>query len=166
MSLLSPEPGLVFWMTIAFLVVVFILAKYAFPVILKSVDKRSDYIEQSLASAKKANEELAKIKDTSNALLADARTKQNDIIKEGTRLKEEIIAQAKSDAEAEAEKMIEIARKQIEEERDKAVRLMKNEAALLSVELAEKLLREKLGTQEEQSNMIKRLLDEIEMTKS
>ncbi len=166
MSLLTPEPGLVFWMTIAFLIVVFILAKFAFPVILKAVEERKNHIENSLRAAEKANEELAKITETREAILAETRVKQAEILKEGTRIKEEIIAKAKDDAQLESEKIIQFAQNQILEEKEKTVRLIRNEAALLSVELAERMLREKLATPEEQTKMINRLLDEIEMSKS
>lgn len=166
MALLTPEPGLVFWMTIAFLIVVFILAKFAFPIILKAVDERKDYIENSLHAAEKANEELAKISETRKAILEETRAQQAEILKEGARIKEEIITKAKDDAQLESEKIIQSAQNQISEEKQKAVRMIKNEAALLSVELAEKILREKLGTPEEQTKMINRLLDEIEMSKS
>lgn len=166
MSLLTPEPGLVFWMTIAFLIVVFILVKFAFPVILKAVEDRKNYIEESLLAAKKANEELDKISETREAILEETRVKQTEILKEGARIKEEMIAKAKDDAIIESEKIIDAARLQISEEREKAIRMIRNEAALLSVDLAERMLREKLGTSEEQSKMIDRLLDEIEISKS
>ncbi len=166
MSLLTPEPGLVFWMTLSFLIVVFILVKFAFPVILKAVEDRKNYIDESLLAAKNANEELAKISETREAILLETRNQQTEILKEGTRIKEEIIAKAKDDAKIESEKIIDAARNQISEEREKAIRMIRNEAALLSVELAERILREKLGSSEEQSKMIDRLLDEIEISKS
>lgn len=166
MSLLTPEPGLVFWMTLSFLIVLFILAKFAFPVILKAVDERKNYIENSLLAAQKANEELAKITETRETILAETRVKQAEILKEGAKIKEEIIAKAKDDAQLESEKIIQSARNQISAEKEKAIRMIRNEAALLSVELAEKMLREKLTTPEEQSKMINRLLDEIEISKS
>lgn len=166
MSLLTPEPGLVFWMTIAFIIVVFILVKFAFPVILKAVEDRKNYIEESLLSAKQANEELAKITETRESLLAQTRDERTKILKEGAKIREEMIFKARDEARLESEKLINSARKQISEEREKAIRMIRNETALLSVELAEKILRDKLGSPEEQSKLINRLLDEIEISKS
>ena len=88
MSLLTPDPGLVFWMSISFGIVLLILAKFAFPAIIKAVDKRTNYIEGSLKSAREANEELAKVKETGARILAEAHREQNAILKETARIKE------------------------------------------------------------------------------
>jgi F-type H+-transporting ATPase subunit b len=138
MSLLTPDPGLVIWMTISFGIVVLILAKFAFPSILKAVDKRTSYIEGSLKSARK----------------------------ETARIKEEILQEAHVKASQETENMIAEARKQIHAEKDQVLRSIRSEVTIMSVSLAEKILREKLGNDKEQLNMIDRLLDEIEISKS
>ncbi|MDD2298687.1 MAG: F0F1 ATP synthase subunit B [Fermentimonas sp.] len=166
MSLLTPDPGLVIWMTISFGIVVLILAKFAFPSILKAVDKRTSYIEGSLKSAREANEELAKVKETRARILAEAHKEQNAILKETARIKEEILQEAHVKASQETENMIAEARKQIHAEKDQVLRSIRSEVTIMSVSLAEKILREKLGNDKEQLNMIDRLLDEIEISKS
>ena len=80
MSLLNPEPGLIFWMTISFGIVVFILVKFGFPPILKSVEKRNNFIEESIKSAREANEELSKVKESGEKLLADTRKEQKALL--------------------------------------------------------------------------------------
>jgi F-type H+-transporting ATPase subunit b len=166
MSLLTPEPGLLFWMLISFGITVFLLAKFGFPAILKSVEKRKNYIEESLLAARKAHEELAGIKETGEAILAQARKEQADILKEAAQRREAMIEKAREDARLESEKVIASARRQIGTEKEEALRSIRNEAASLSLTLAEKILREKLGTEQEQKKMIDRLLNEIDISKS
>ncbi|MEA5127227.1 F0F1 ATP synthase subunit B [Proteiniphilum sp.] len=166
MSLLTPEPGLLFWMLISFGITVFLLAKFGFPAILKSVEKRKDYIEESLLAAKKAHEELAGIKETGEAILAQARKEQAEILKEAAQRREAMIEKAREDARLESEKVIASARRQIGAEKEEALRSIRNEAASLSLTLAERILREKLGTEQEQKKMIDRLLNEIDISKS
>lgn len=164
MSLLTPEPGLLFWMLISFGTVLFVLMKYGFPIILKMVEKRRTYIEESLLSARKAHEELATVKQTSEELLARTHQEQATILKETSLLRDQMMEKARNDARKEADKMIEEARKQIETE--KALLSIREEAAILSLNLTEKILREKLGTKEAQLALIDRLLDEIDLAKS
>ena len=166
MSLLTPEPGLLFWMLISFGITVFVLAKFGFPAILKSVEKRKNYIEESLLAARKAHEELAGIKETGEAILAQARKEQADILKEASLKRETIIEKAREEARLESEKLIASARRQIGAEKEEALRSIRNEAATLSLTLAERILREKLGTEQEQKKMIDRLFNEIDISKS
>lgn len=166
MSLLTPEPGLLFWMLISFGITVFVLAKFGFPAILKSVEKRKNYIEESLLAARKAHEELAGIKETGEALLAQSRKEQADILREASLKREMMIEKAREEARLESEKLIASARRQIRAEKEEAIRSIRSEAATLSLTLAERILREKLGTKEEQMGMIDRLFNEIDISKS
>ena len=166
MSLLTPEAGLLFWMMISFGIVLLILARYGFPVILKAVEKRKNYIEASLVAAREAQEELGKVVQTGERMLAEARRDQHAILKETTRLKEQLIEEARAAAAAESEKMLASARKKIEAEKEEALRTIRREVSTLSVELAERILREKLGDEQEQMNMIDRLLDEVDISKA
>ena len=166
MSLLTPEPGLVFWMTISFGIVVLILVKFAFPAILKSVEKRSDYIEDSLTAAKEAHKELADVKKTTEKMIADARLEQNAILKETSKLGDQIIKEAREKASLDSERLVADANEQIRTEKELALRSIRSELSSLSVDLAEKILREKLGSEKEQLDMIDRLLNEIEISKS
>lgn len=166
MSLLTPEPGLLFWMLISFGITVFVLAKFGFPAILKSVEKRRNYIEESLLAARKAHEELAGIKETGEAILAQARKEQADILKEASLKREMMMEKAREEARMESEKLIASARQQIGAEKEEALRSIRNEAATLSLALAERILREKLGAEHEQKKMIDRLLNEMDISKS
>ncbi|WP_298653746.1 F0F1 ATP synthase subunit B [uncultured Proteiniphilum sp.] len=166
MSLLTPEPGLLFWMLISFGITVFVLAKFGFPAILKAVEKRKNYIEESLLAARKAHEELAGIKETGEAILAQARKEQADLLKEASLKREMMIERAREEARVESEKLIVSARQQIRAEKEEALRSIRNEAATLSLTLAERILREKLGTKEEQKNMIDRLFNEMDISRS
>ena len=166
MSLLTPEPGLLFWMTISFGIVLIILVKYGFPPILKSVEKRNNFIEESLQSARAANEELTKVKESGEKLLADTRKEQKALLKEADSLRELIISEAKEKAKKESEKIMEKARVQINAEKEEALKSIRSEVTKLSIALTEKILREKMSNEEEQMGMIDRLLDEIEISKS
>jgi F-type H+-transporting ATPase subunit b len=166
MSILTPDPGLVIWMSLSFGIVVFILAKFAFPSIIKAVEKRTDYIEGSLRSAREANEELAKVKETGARILAEAHKEQNAILKDAARIREEILQDAQIKASQEAEKIISDTRKQLQNEKDQILRSIRGEVSIMSLKLAEKILREKMKNDNEQLKMIDRLLDEIEISKS
>ena len=166
MSLLTPEPGLIFWMAISFGIVVVILVKFGFPPILKSVEKRTNFIEESLKSAREANEELSKVKESGEKLLADTRKEQRALLKEADRLRELIISEARESAAIESEKIMEKARVQINNEKEEALKSIRSEVTKLSIALTEKILREKLSSKDDHMNMIDRLLDEIEVSKS
>lgn len=166
MSLLTPEPGLVFWMSLSFGVVAFVLMKYGFPVILQMVNKRKDYIDNSLLAAQQAHEELAKVKENSDAILAQTRLEQTKMLELAAQTRDRMVEEAKELARTEADKIVADAQKQIENEKESAMRAIRSEIASLSVSVAEKILREKLNTQEEQSKMINRLMDEVIISKS
>ena len=166
MSLLTPEPGLLFWMTISFGIVVLILVRHGFPAILKSVEKRKNYIEASVQAAREAQEELGRVVETGERMLADARKEQHAVLKETARLKEQLIEEARTSANLESERMIAAARKKIEAEKEEALRSIRREVSSLSVHLAEQILREQLSSNQEQKDLIDRLLDEVDISKS
>ena len=166
MSLLTPEPGLVFWMSLSFGMVAFILMKYGFPVILQMVNKRKGYIDNALLAAKQAHEELDKVKENSQTILEQTRLEQAKILEAAAQSRDRILEEAKERARIEADKIITDAQKQIEIEKESAVRAIRGEIASLSVSVAEKILREKLNSEEEKSKMINRLMDEVIISKS
>ncbi|NLJ00289.1 MAG: F0F1 ATP synthase subunit B [Bacteroidales bacterium] len=166
MSLLTPEPGLLFWMTLSFGAVLFVLVKYGFPTILKSVDKRKNYIDESLQAARDAREELANVKKAGEEMMAATREEQAAMLRETAALREKLMVQARDDATKESEKIIVNAREQVRAEKEEALREIRNEIAVLSVNLTEKILREKLSTGEEQMSLIERLLDETDISRS
>jgi len=161
MELFTPEIGLLIWMLIPFLVVFFILGKFAFPAILKGVNERSRHIEESLVMAEKARVELENVKADSERIIDEARKEHIKMIGESNVLKEQLIKDAKEKAGQEATKLIDEARLQIQNERDAAIKDIRNQVAELSVNIAEKLLQEKLALKGEQEKMISKMLDEI-----
>jgi F-type H+-transporting ATPase subunit b len=166
MSLLIPDSGLLFWMILSFGIVFFILAKFGFPVIVKMVEDRKLYIDESLQVAKQAHVELAKVKADGEVIVDNARREQVKILAEAAQTRDLMVKDAKDKAQVEAVKLIEEARKQILIEKEDAIRDIRSLVAELSVGIAEKVLREKLEKKGEQMDMINRLLDEINISKS
>ena len=166
MSLLTPDSGLLFWMLISFGIVVFVLAKFGFPVILKMVEERKEFIEDALLKAEKARTELDSVKAEAELILDKARKEHQQIMNEASQLREVLIQEAKTKAIGEADKIIENARLQIQNEKDDAIRDIRKQVAGLSVDIAEKVLRSKLEKKEEQLGMIQRLIDEMNISKS
>ena len=166
MELFTPEISLIFWMLIPFLVVFFVLAKFAWPAILKGVEERNNFIDESLQSAIKANEQLAKVKVESEALLDDARKEQAKILAEAAKTRDTIIQSAKDKANVEASELVEMARKQIQAEKEDALHSIRREVAKISVDIAEKVLRANLENNKDQMQMIDRLMDEVNIPKS
>ena len=163
MSLLIPDSGLLFWMLLVFGVVVFVLAKYGFPVIIKMVDERKAYIDESLMMAEKARHELENVKNEGVQILENARKEHTAIMNEAAALRESLIKDAKFKALQEANKMIEEARVQIGSEKEEAIRDIRRQVATLSIDVAEKVLRSKLEDKNAQVDMIDRLLDKADI---
>lgn len=160
MSLITPDFGLLFWMTIIFVAVFFLLAKFGFPIITGMVAKRTDYINESLAKAREAQEKLDQIIKTQEQMMEDARKEQLRLLKEASATKDNIIAQAKQQAQEEADKVVASARVQIAAERESALSDIRVQVAELSVAVAEKILRNSLGTESGQMEYVDRLVEE------
>ncbi len=160
-SILTPDFGLLFWMLLAFLIVFAILAKYGFPAIVKGVEQRKNFIDESLKNAREANEKLASIKTQGEGILRDAREQQAQIIKEANATRDHIVAEAKEKARSEAQALIDEAKKQINAEKDKALHDIRAQVADLSVQIAEKVIRQQLDNENEQERFIERLLDDV-----
>jgi len=161
MGLLTPDPGLVFWMLVIFGAVFFILAKFGFPAIIKAVEDRKAYIDNSLKSAREANERLAHVKEESEQLLQDARAEQARILSEASATRDRIIKEAQSKAITEGNRLMEEVKKQIETEKESALRDIRRQVAMLSVNIAEKIMRNSLKDSKEQEDLINRMLDEM-----
>lgn len=161
MSLLIPESGLVFWMLLSFGVVFVVLAKYGFPIITGMVEERKAAIDQSLENARLADERLARLKVESDALVAAAEKEQTRILREAMQEREHIIGQARQQAEETVRKEMAVMREQMQREREEAIRDIRRQVALLSVEIAEKIIRRHLSDEKEQLAMIDRMLDEV-----
>ena len=160
-AILTPDLGLLFWMVLAFAVVFFVLAKYGFPAIVNMVDERKKYIDESLQKAHEASERLENIRQEGEAILQEAREKQAQILKEAAETREAIVEKAQGKAREESARLIADAKAQIEGEKRNAIREIRTQVAELSVQIAEKVLREKLSSDAAQMEMIDRLLDEI-----
>ena len=161
MGLLIPDPGLVFWMIVVFGIVFFVLAKFGFPVIIQMVDKRKAYIDDSLKSAREANKKLAEIRVESEKILTQAHDEQAAILKSAAETRKRIIDEAKEQARIESDRMMEEVKKQIATEKESAIRDIRRQVAVLSVGIAEKVMRNKLSDEKEQAELIDRLMDEM-----
>ncbi|HIY36773.1 MAG TPA: F0F1 ATP synthase subunit B [Candidatus Paraprevotella stercorigallinarum] len=161
MGLLIPSSGTLFWMVVIFAVVFFILAKYAFPVIIRMVDERKRYIDESLESARLANEQLAQVKSESERLLTQAREEQAQILKDAIATRDRMLKEAQARAQAEAKRALDETRQQIIAEKESAINDIRRQVAVLSVDVAEKILRKDLTGEKEHIELIDRLLDEM-----
>ena len=161
MSLLLPDSGLLFWMTIVFLVVFFILWRWCFPSIIKMLNERKNYIDESLAKAEEANLRLANIQKQGEELLMEAREKQAQILREASQTRDTIVEQAQEKAHEESARILSEAKAEIESQKQAAIRDIRTQVAELSVQIAEKILRKQLTTSAEQAQLIDSLLDEV-----
>lgn len=161
MSLLLPDSGLLFWMTLVFLVVFFILWKWGFPSIIKMVNERKEYIDESLAKAEEANLRLANIQKQGEELLMEAREKQAQILRDATNTRDAIVVQAQEKAHEESARILSEAKAEIESQKQAAIRDIRAQVAELSVQIAEKILQKELSSSAEQVQLIDRLLDEV-----
>lgn len=165
MELLTPDFGTFFWMLVSFIIVFVILAKFGFPALVNMVNERKQYIDDSLKSAREANEKLSHIKEESESILVEARKEQARILKEAMDTRTQIVNEARDKAKAEGGRLLEEARKQIQKEKDDAIRDIRKQVAELSVEVAQKVLRKQLSSVVEQNGMIERMLDEVSDSK-
>ena len=160
MSLITPSFGLLFWMVVIFGIVFFLLAKFGFPVITKAVQTRSDHIADSLQAADQAREQLANLAQEQARMIEETRLEQSRILKEASETRERILSQAKEEASAEAAKVLEHAKLEIAAERESAIRDIRRQVAMISVEVAEKIVRKDLDEAGGQSALLDRLVDE------
>ncbi len=161
-SLLTPDFGLLFWMVISFAVVLVLLAKFGFPVIVKSVNKRSDYIDHSLQVADEANRRLASIKVEGDELITGARQQQAEILKKAVSDGDSIVRTAQERAAAETEKQLTTAGEQLAAQKKKAMAEINSQVTDMVIAIAEKVLRARLEDPEKQQQLIGRMLDEME----
>ena len=160
MSLVTPDFGLIFWMTLIFGIVLFLLWKFGFPTITDMVEKRARRINDSLQKASEAELRLQHLAEEQDALIEKARREQAAILKEATETKNRILADAKDQAKEEAGKILSDARIQIAAEKESALRDIRKEVAMLSVDISEKILRKDLASDREQEELVQRLVEE------
>lgn len=161
MGLLMPHTGTVIWMLIGFLTVFFLLKKFAWKPVLNALKQRENTIEDALKAADAARKDMERLNADNERIISEAKLERDRIIKEARELKESIVIDAKEHASAEAEKLIETARKNIKAEKETAIKDISDHVAQLSVLISEKLLQEKLADDKEQKDLIDRLLREV-----
>ena len=161
MNLMLPDSGLLFWMTIIFAIVFFILAKFGFPIITGMVDKRAKRIDDAIAAARKAEESLAGLAKEQERLLAEARAEQARILQEAAAQRDNMIVQAQEQAKEEAKKIMDEAKVRIQEEKEAALRDVRKEVAIMSVAIAEEVVRKELSTDKGQMELIDRMIEEM-----
>ena len=160
MELFLPESGLMIWMLIGFLIVLFILAKVGWPMIMGAVSKRNQHISDSLVAAKEANDALAGIEAAKEKAIAEQQAEQVRIINESQELRKQLIEEARTEARNEAEKMVADARLKIQKEQEEAMNQIKAEVITLSVDIAKKLLQRELADKDAQSRYVEEILKE------
>ena len=166
MDLLIPSTGLLFWMTLTFLAVLFILWKFGFPLITSMVKERKAYIDDSLRKAHEANERLANIQKEGESILQEAREKQAQILKEAAATRDAIVEKAQEKARQEGARLLSDAKAEIEQEKKAAIDDIRRQVAELSVEIAEKVLRNNLKDNKAQMDLIDRMLDDVSHSKT
>lgn len=162
-SLTTPSVGLIFWTTIVFLILLFVLSKYAWKPILSAVKSREQKIEETLQQAEKTKEEIQKLKADNEKLLHQARLEYDNIIKEAREVKEKMIAQAKTEAQKEAQKIIQSAQESINAQKAAAIAELKQQVASLSIEIASKILKKELSNPDAQKQLVNQMLEEVSL---
>ncbi|MBR5108091.1 MAG: F0F1 ATP synthase subunit B [Bacteroidales bacterium] len=160
MQLITPDAGLLFWMVVIFGLVFFLLARFGFPIITSMVEKRNATIEKSLKDAHEIEAQMAGMLAEHAQMLEDARKEQAQILREAADTRSKLIADAKEQAREEAAKILSDARTEIEAEKEAALRDVRKEVAVLSVSIAEKILRKELSEDKEQREYIDRMVEE------
>lgn len=163
MELVQPAFGLVFWMLVSFLIVLFILGKFAWKPILKALKDRETSIEDALRSADKAREAMENLKADNEKLLNEARAERERMLREARDTKDAIINEAKGKATTEANRLLQMAREAINNEKQAAITELKNQVATLSIEIAEKILREQLKDSAKQKELAEKYLKEVKL---
>lgn len=162
MELFTPDFGLVFWMFIAFAVLFLALAKFAWPVIINSMESRADLIDKGVEFAQNAKEQLDNARAEAEKYIAEAQKQQAEILRDAAKMKTQIIEEARKEASDEAKKVMDAAKLAIEQSRKEAELQFKNEVSKFSINIAEKMLRKQMSSTEAQNELVNKLLDEIE----
>lgn len=161
MNLMLPDSGLLFWMTIIFAIVFFLLAKFGFPVITGMVEKRTKRIDDAIGAAREAESKLMGLASQQEKMIEEARAEHDRILKEAAAERDRLIAAAQEQARAEAGKIMDETRERIRQEKEAALRDIRREVAVLSVSIAEKVVRKELSTDAGQQELVDRIFDEM-----
>ena len=161
MDLMLPDSGLLFWMTIIFAIVFFILAKFGFPIITGMVEKRNKRIDDALSAARVAEEALERLSQEQERILSETRTEQARMLQEAASQRDAMIARAREDARLQADALIKEAKERINEEKEAALRDVRREVALMSISIAEKVVRKEMSSEKGQKEFIDRMVAEM-----
>ena len=163
MDLVTPDIGLIFWTTVSFAILYFVLSKFAWKPILGAVNEREKSIKEALSAAEKAKEEMANLKADNEKILNEAKLQRESLLKEAREIKSKIIADAENEATEKANKLIESAKNAIQTEKSVAMKELKNTVVDLSLDIAEKLLSKELDNKEKQLENIQDILDKTKL---
>ena len=163
MDLVTPGIGMIFWSTLFFLVLLFVLGKFAWPAILTAVKARNESIRNALDAADRAKAEMAKLQADNEKILAEAKAERDALLRDAKQVKDKLIADAKEKAAEEAKKLVQNAKDAIQTEKAAAINDMKEQMATLSVDIAEKILREQLKDRKAQKELVDKLINEADL---
>ena len=155
--------GLFFWQTLIFLLLIFLLKKFAWKPILDAVNEREEGIKNALLSAEIAKRDMQNLKSDNEKLLAEARVERDVILKEAREIKDKIVSEAKDEAQVQAGKMIEQAKAAINSEKNAAMAELKNQVSNLSIAIAEKVLRSELADKDSQTKLVEKMLGDVKL---
>jgi F-type H+-transporting ATPase subunit b len=161
MQLVTPDIGLLFWMLVSFLIVLFLLKKFAWKPVLNMLHKREESIEQALKAADRAREDMYKMKADNEKILNAARVEREKIFKEAQEMKEKIVSEAREQAKKEQNRILEETKTAIQHEKDAAIKEIRTLTADLSVQIAEKLLRHELSNDLKQKTLLHQLTQDL-----
>jgi len=163
MELLVPEFGLVILQTIAFLLLMFLLAKFAWKPVLAAIKEREQSIDEALNKAELAKQEMTRLTAQNEELMKEARSERDRILKEAKTLKDNILHEAKNQAHTEGVKLIEKAKIEIENQKKAALVELKSQVSTLSIDIAERILRNQLEDKAKQQDLVASLLKDVEL---
>ncbi len=166
MELFTPDYGLIFWMFIAFGVLFLVLWKFAWPMILKSVDERADLIDKGVEYAQEAKIQLDNARSEAEEYLNTARKEQAQILRDADKMKTQIIEQARVAAQAEAQKVMDNAKLQIQQQQKEAQQQFRNQVSEFAIQIAGKIVKNQMKEDEAQNKLVNSMLDQIEQNKN
>lgn len=162
-SVIKPDPGLIFWTSIIFILLWTILGRMAFKPIQNALKKRENDIQSALDEAKLARQEMSNVQAENQKMLAEAREERTRMLKDAKETKEQIVKEAKDQAREEAKKIVTNAQLEIENQRKVAMAELKKEVGAMAIDIAEKVLRKQLGKDQEQTQFVSKLVDDIKL---
>ncbi len=162
MELFTPDFGLVFWMFVAFGMLFLILWKFAWPVILKSVDSRADLIDKGVEYAQEAKAQLDNARSTADDLIRQAQRQQADMLREADKMKSRLVEEARAAAQSEAQKVMDAAKVSIAQQQKQAEEQLRASVGAIALDIAQKVVQQNLAADKEQRQLVDKLLNEIE----